>query len=160
MQDVNRRNINSFHRQVQLIFEQRARILFGFVLFFFAFIVKHCNGNRWVHVVLQYKSKNKSSKVVDLYQDSQSQKPRTPAWVSGVSGGKGRERCEKGRQRRERNFLSLYHPPPPPPPPPPPTPPPPPHTPLYNFLFPTPWERANTQTSDEDMPPSLVCNEN
>lgn len=34
MQDVNRRNINSFHRQVQLIFEQRARILFGFVLFF------------------------------------------------------------------------------------------------------------------------------
>ena len=111
MQDVNRRNINSFHRQVQLIFEQRARILFGFVLFFFfAFIVKHCNGNRWVHVVLQYKSKNKSSKVVDLYQDSQSQEPRTPAWVSGVSGGKGRERCEKGRQRRERNFLSLSPP--------------------------------------------------
>ena len=128
MQDVNCRNINSFHRQVQLIFEQRARILFGFVLFFCIHIVKHCNGNRSVHVVLQYKNKNKSSKVVDLHQDSQSQEPRTPAWVSGVSGGKGRERCEKGRQRRERNFLS------------------PPPSPLYNFLFPTPWERANTQT--------------
>lgn len=35
MQDVIRRNINLFHRQFQLIFEQRARILFGFVLFFF-----------------------------------------------------------------------------------------------------------------------------
>lgn len=43
MQDVNRRNINSFHRQVQLIFEQRARILFGFVLFFCI----HCKALQW-----------------------------------------------------------------------------------------------------------------
>ena len=37
------RNINLFHRQVQLIFEQRARILFGFVLFFCI----HCKALQW-----------------------------------------------------------------------------------------------------------------
>lgn len=123
MQDVNRRNINSFHRQVQLIFEQRARILFGFVLFFCI----HCKALQWeqmawVHVVLQYKSKNKSSKVVDLYQDSQSQGPRTPAEVSGVSGERGEKDVKRGdSEGKETSSLS-----PPPPPP------------LYNFLFPTP----------------------
>ena len=36
------------------------------------------------------------------------------AWVSGVSGEKGKDGSEKGRELKERNFLSLFPLPPPP----------------------------------------------
>ena len=113
-----------------------------FCFVFFAFIVKHCSGNRWVHVVLQYKNKNKSSKFVDLHQDSQSQSPEPLPECQGFLGERGKKDVKRGDSKgKETSSLS-------------------PPSPLYNFLFPTLWERPNTQTSDEDMPPSIVCNEN
>ena len=144
MQDVNRRNTDLFHRQVQLTFERRAKILFGLVLFFCI----NCKALQWEQM---------GTCSFTVQKQKQEQQVCWPASRQPESGahnpclsvrgfwGKGERKMWKGDTAKGKK-LPLSSPPHP--------------LPLKISDFPTPWERPNTQTSDEDMPPSLVCNNN